>query len=107
MLSADSSALNSETDDQRSTTAPMIPSVAAVEVSQALAVLLLASPYVEAATAFDYDDEPLGSVGVSSSWAAAAMRAGRTLLEDAAELRADGGEATQVHASLADGDVFV
>ena len=56
---------------------------------------------------FDYADEPIGSVGVSDWSATAAVRAGRTLLEDAAELRSDSGEATQVHASLAGGDVFV
>lgn len=55
---------------------------------------------------FDDGNEPLGSVGVSDWWATAAVRAGRTLLEDAAGLRGVG-EATQVHASLARGDVFV
>jgi len=79
-----------------------------VEAAQALADLLEISPQVEAATVFDDHDEPLGSVGVSAWWALAAVRAGRALLEDAADLRGDdSGEATQVHASLADGDVFV
>lgn len=55
---------------------------------------------------FDRDNEPLGSVGVSAWSATAAVRAGRTLLEDAAGLRGVG-EATQVHASLGGGDVFV
>jgi hypothetical protein len=77
-----------------------------VEPAHALADLLAASPQVEAATVFDHDNGPLGSVGLSDWWASAAARAGRTLLEDAAGLRGVG-EATQFHASLAGGDVFV
>jgi hypothetical protein len=77
-----------------------------VEAASALADLLVASPQVEAATVFAHDNEPLGSVGVSPRSATAATRAGRTLLEDAGGLRGVG-EATQVHASLAGGDVFV
>jgi hypothetical protein len=77
-----------------------------VEAAHALADLLVASPQVEAATVFDRDNEPLGSIGGSLPWAGAAVRAGRTLLEDAGGLRGVG-EATQVHASLARGDVFV
>jgi hypothetical protein len=72
-----------------------------MEVAHALADLLAASPQVEAATVFGAGDEPLGSVGGSGLWATAATRAGRTLLDGA------GDDATQVHASLADGDVFV
>ncbi len=55
---------------------------------------------------FGHDDEPLGSIGVSHRSAVAAARAGRTLLEDAARRRGVG-VATQVHASLAGGDVFL
>jgi hypothetical protein len=77
-----------------------------MEAAKALADLLLASPQVEAATVFDSDDAPLGSLGVSEPSATAAIRAGRTLLEDASGLRGVG-EATQVHASLAGGEVFV
>jgi len=77
-----------------------------VAATQALSDLLAASPHVEAATVFDRDDKPLGSVGVSLYWANAAVRAGRELLADAAEHRGVG-EPTQVHASLAGGDVFV
>jgi hypothetical protein len=77
-----------------------------MDAAQALADLLLASPEIEAATVFDRDNEPLGSVGVSDRSAAAAVTAGRTLLEDAGGLRGVG-EATQVHASLAGGEVFV
>jgi hypothetical protein len=78
-----------------------------VEAAHALADLLAASPQVEAATVFGSDDEPLGSAGISDWRATAAVRASRTLLEDATALRGDSSEATQVHASLAGGDVFV
>ncbi len=77
-----------------------------MEAAQALADLLLASPQIEAATVFDSDDAPLGSVGVSVRSTAVAVRAGRTLLEDAGGVRGVG-EATQVHASLDGGEVFV
>jgi hypothetical protein len=77
-----------------------------VEATQVLADLLVASPQVEAATVFDYDNEPLGSAGRSDWSTTDAVRAGRMLLEDAGGLRGVG-EATQVHASLAGGDVFV
>jgi hypothetical protein len=77
-----------------------------MDAAQALADLLLASPEIEAATVFDRDNEPLGSVGVSDRSAAAAVTAGRTLLEDSGRLRGVG-EATQVHASLVGGEVFV
>jgi hypothetical protein len=77
-----------------------------VEAAHALAELLVASPQVEAATVFDHGIEPLGSVGGSDWSMTAAVRAGRALLERAGGLRGVG-EATQVHASLADGDVFV
>jgi hypothetical protein len=77
-----------------------------MDAARALADLLGASPQVEAATIFGSDDEPLGSVGLSAGHATAAVRAGRTLLADAGEFRGVG-EATQVHASLAGGDVFV
>jgi uroporphyrinogen-III decarboxylase len=77
-----------------------------VEVAHALADLLVASPQVQAATVFDYENGPVGSVGVSHRSATAAVRTGMTLLEAAGRLRGVG-EATQVHASLAGGDVFV
>ena len=77
-----------------------------MEPAHALADLLAASPQVEAATVFDYMNGALASVGVSGGSATAAMRAGRALLENAGALRGVG-EATQVHVSLAGGDVFV
>jgi hypothetical protein len=76
-----------------------------VETAHALADLLVASPQVEGATVFGYHNERLGSVGIFGS-VTDAVRAGRALLESAGEFRGVG-EATQVHASLADGDVFV
>jgi hypothetical protein len=77
-----------------------------MEAAHALADLLVASPRVQAATVFDSENGALGSVGVPLGSATAAVQAGRTLLEDAGGLRGVG-EATQVHASLAGGDVFV
>jgi hypothetical protein len=76
-----------------------------VEPAHALADLLSASPQVDAAAVFGHYNEPLGSVGISRS-AAAAVRAGRALLDGAGRFGGVG-EATQVHASLAGGDVFV
>ena len=76
-----------------------------MEPAHALADLLAASPQVQAATIFDHD-EAFASVGLSNRSATAAMRAGKALLENAGGLRGVG-EATQVHASLARGDVFV
>ena len=60
---------------------------------------------MEAATVFGYHNERLGSVGISGP-VTAAVRAGRALLDGAGQFRGVG-EATQVHASLAGGDVFV
>ena len=77
-----------------------------MEAANALADLLAAFPQVEAATVFDRDNEALGSVGVSDWWATAAVRTSRALLDAAGGLRGVG-EATQVHASLDGGDVFV
>ncbi|MGH3009257.1 MAG: hypothetical protein ACRDLM_07625 [Gaiellaceae bacterium] len=77
-----------------------------MEAAAALADLVEISPQIEAATVFDANDEPLGSVGVSDWWAEAVARAGRALLEEAADARADGGAVTQIHASLGKGDVF-
>ena len=79
--------------------------VAAVQPEHALADLLVASPQVEAAVVFGSANERLGSVGVAGS-VTAAVRAGRALLDNAGGFRGVG-EATQVHASLAGGDVFV
>jgi hypothetical protein len=76
-----------------------------MEAAHALAELLAASPQVVAATVFD-DNEPLESAGVSDWQATAAVGAGRTLLDNASAFRGVG-EATQVYASLANGDVFV
>ena len=77
-----------------------------MEPARALGDLLVASPQVQAATAFDSENELLGSVGVSDRRANEAVRVARALLADAGGHRGVG-EATQVHASLAGGDVFV
>ncbi len=77
-----------------------------MQAARALADLVEISPQIEAATVFAGDGEPLGSVGVTDRWATAAARAGRELLASAAAYRHDGGRITQLHASLAEGDVF-
>jgi predicted regulator of Ras-like GTPase activity (Roadblock/LC7/MglB family) len=78
-----------------------------MEAARALADLVEISPQIEAATVFGADGQPVGSVGVTDWWATAVARAGLTLLVTAADYRSDGGQVTQLHASLADGDVFV
>lgn len=77
-----------------------------MEAAAALADLIQISPQIEAATVFDGDDEPLGSVGVSDWWAESVARTGRALLDEAADARGDNTAVTQIHASLRDGDVF-
>jgi hypothetical protein len=79
----------------------------AMEAARALADLVEISPQIEAATVFGADGQPVGSVGVTDWWATAVARAGRTLLVTAADYRSGGSRVTQLHASLADGDVFV
>ena len=76
-----------------------------MEPAHALAELLVAAPQVQAATVFGRHNERLGSVGISGS-VTAAIGAGRALLAGAAEFRGVG-EATQIHATLGGGDVFV
>jgi opacity protein-like surface antigen len=77
-----------------------------MEAAAALADLVEISPQIEAATVFDENDEPLGSIGVSDWWAEAVARTGRTLLEEASDAGGAGAAVTQIHASLRKGDVF-
>lgn len=77
-----------------------------MDAAAALADLVEISPQIEAATLFDGNDEPLGSIGVTDWWAEAVARTGRALLEEAADARGDAGAVTQIHASLGKGDVF-
>src|SRR5258707_1002758 len=93
MLSADSSALNSDTDDQRSATPPMIPSVAALSCTLWTSERMLFS-------------ELPGNARVSSLTRKSDASA-RRLLEDAAAFRSNGGDVTQLEASTQEGSVFV
>lgn len=77
-----------------------------MDAAAALADLVEISPQIEAATLFDGNDEPLGSIGVSDWWAEAVARVGRALLDEAVDARGGGGPVTQIHASLRKGDVF-
>jgi predicted regulator of Ras-like GTPase activity (Roadblock/LC7/MglB family) len=83
----------------------LIPS-AAVDAARALADLVEISPQIEAAVVVAGDGEPAGSVGVSDVRARVLAHAVRELLDGAAAFRTDDGSVTQLHAALADGDVF-
>jgi hypothetical protein len=78
-----------------------------MDAARALADLVEISPQIEAAAVFEGNEEPLGAVGVSDWWSTAVTRAGKALLEGAAESGGHGGTVTQLHASLREGDVFV
>jgi len=77
-----------------------------MEAARALADLVEISPQIEAAAVVARDGEPAGSVGVPDGRAALFARAVRELLDGAAAFRGDEGRVTQLHAELADGDVF-
>jgi predicted regulator of Ras-like GTPase activity (Roadblock/LC7/MglB family) len=76
-----------------------------MEAARALADLLEISPQIEAAAVMTEDGEPVGSVGIPESRAGALARSVRELLEGASSFRREG-RVTQLHAELADGDVF-
>jgi predicted regulator of Ras-like GTPase activity (Roadblock/LC7/MglB family) len=77
-----------------------------MDVGRALADLLEISPQIEAAAVVRRDGELAGSVGVPLARETVLGRAVRELLDGAAAFRSEGGRVTQVHAELADGDVF-
>jgi len=77
-----------------------------MEAARALADLLEISPQIEAAAVVTRDGEPAGSVGVPETRAGILARSVRELLEGAGRFRSDEGRVTQLHAELADGDVF-
>jgi hypothetical protein len=78
----------------------------AMDVGRALADLLEISPQIEAAAFVRRDGELAGSVGVSLARETVLGRAVRELLDGAAAFRSERGRVTQVHAELAEGDVF-
>ncbi|HEX4324893.1 MAG TPA: hypothetical protein VHZ77_09725 [Gaiellaceae bacterium] len=77
-----------------------------MEAARALADLVEISPQIEAAAVVGGEGELAGSVGVPEARADVLARSVRELLEGAAAFRSDEGRVTQLHAELADGDLF-
>jgi predicted regulator of Ras-like GTPase activity (Roadblock/LC7/MglB family) len=77
-----------------------------VDAAGALADLVEISPQIEAAAVVAGDGDPAGSVGVPEGRAGVLARTARELLEGAAAFRSDDDRITQLHAALAQGDVF-
>jgi len=77
-----------------------------VDAARALADLVEISPQIDAAAVVAGDGETAGSVGVPDGRATVLARAVSELLDRAAEFRHGDGRVTQLHAALADGDVF-
>ena len=75
-----------------------------MEAARALADLVEISPQIEAAAVVAADGETLGSVGVPEGRSGLLGRAVRELVDGAA-FRSEG-RVTQLHAELADADVF-
>lgn len=83
-----------------------LDTVGAMDAAAALADLVEISPQIEAAAVVAADGELAVSVGVPEARASVLARAVRELLDGAAAFRSDQGRVTQLHAELADGDVF-
>jgi len=77
-----------------------------VDAAGALADHVEISPQIEAAAVVAGDGESAGSLGVPDGRASMLARTARQLLDDAAAFRSDDHRVTQLHASLAEGDVF-
>jgi predicted regulator of Ras-like GTPase activity (Roadblock/LC7/MglB family) len=77
-----------------------------MDAARALADLVEISPQIEAAAVVAPDGGLAGSVGIPDTRGTVLARAARELIDGAAAFRIDGGHVTQVHAELADGDVF-
>ena len=76
-----------------------------MEAARALADLVEVSPRIEAAAVVAGDGELAGSIGVPDGRAGLLARTVRELLDSAAAFRSTG-RVTQLHAELADGEVF-
>jgi predicted regulator of Ras-like GTPase activity (Roadblock/LC7/MglB family) len=76
-----------------------------MDAVRALADLVEISPQIEAAAVVAGDGEIAGSVGVPEARASLLARAARELVDGATAFRSEG-RVTQLHAALADGDVF-
>lgn len=77
-----------------------------MEPARALADLVEISPQIEAVAVVAPGGEVAGSVGVPEGRADVLAGTLRELLDGAAAFRSDAGRVTQLHASLAWGDVF-
>jgi predicted regulator of Ras-like GTPase activity (Roadblock/LC7/MglB family) len=77
-----------------------------MEAVRALADLVEISPQIEAAAVLTGRGELDGSVGVPDARAELLARSVHALLDGAAAYRGGEGRVTQLHAELADGDLF-
>jgi predicted regulator of Ras-like GTPase activity (Roadblock/LC7/MglB family) len=77
-----------------------------MDAARALADLVEISPQIEAAAIVAVDGELAGSVGVPHTRGTVLARAVRELIDGAGAFRSEASRVTQVHAELADGDVF-
>jgi hypothetical protein len=77
-----------------------------MDAARALADLVEISPQLEAAVLLAGDGEPGDSVGVPDGRSSLLARVVRELLDGAAAFRSDDSRVTQLHAALAEGDVF-
>jgi predicted regulator of Ras-like GTPase activity (Roadblock/LC7/MglB family) len=77
-----------------------------MEAVRALADLVEISPQIEAAAVVNGDGTLAGSVGVPEAGTADLVRSVRELIDGAASFPSDGGRVTQLHAELAEGDLF-
>jgi predicted regulator of Ras-like GTPase activity (Roadblock/LC7/MglB family) len=78
----------------------------AMEAVRALADLVEISPQIEAAAVVGGDGTIAGTVGVPEARADLLAQCVRGLLDGAGAFRGDGSGVTQIHAELADGQVF-
>jgi predicted regulator of Ras-like GTPase activity (Roadblock/LC7/MglB family) len=84
----------------------LIASPTMEDARRALEDLVEISPQIEAAALVAGDGTLRSSVGVPAAEADALGRAVQELLDGAASFRSDGSRVTQIHAALADGEVF-
>jgi predicted regulator of Ras-like GTPase activity (Roadblock/LC7/MglB family) len=78
-----------------------------MDAKQALADLTEISSQIEAAVLFDESGEIAGSTLVDEDAVRALAEAASRLLEGAAAFRSNGGDVTQLEASMQEGSVFV
>ena len=77
-----------------------------MEAERALADLVEISPQINTAALVTGEGELAGSVGVSEARSGVLWRSVGALLAGAASFRTDERRVTQIHAELADGDLF-